>query len=171
MIFRKKSEKYGLEAEILVDDCDAHLLSNYGWGLWKTERHSGFYVVFQNSPRNKDLRNKRLHRIIMQAKSSDIVDHINRNPLDNRRSNLRLCTQAENNRNAGKRKDGRDSQFKGVSKSKFIQKPWIYQIQKDFKKYGGYAKTELEAAEAYNNLARELFGVYAVLNIIPQDSK
>lgn len=37
-----------------------------------------------------------LHRLVMNAKEGEVVDHIYHNPLDNRKKNLRLCTQGEN---------------------------------------------------------------------------
>lgn len=56
-----------------------------------------------------------LHRLIMGVTDSNlVVDHINKNPLDNRRSNLRICTYQENSRNSSKHKIG-DNRFIGVS--------------------------------------------------------
>lgn len=43
----------------------------------------------------------RFHRIVMNAKSEQIVDHINKNRADNRKKNLRVCNRAENDRNRG----------------------------------------------------------------------
>jgi len=68
---------------------------------------------------NIDLGGKRttlkLHRYILGFKKGDpIVDHKNGNPLDNRKSNLRSCTNAENLRNRGKTKNNK-SGYKGVS--------------------------------------------------------
>lgn len=49
------------------------------------------YVIFGH--------NKSLHREIMNPPEGMVIDHKNHNPLDNRRDNLRICTQAENTRN------------------------------------------------------------------------
>ena len=43
---------------------------------------------------------KYLHRIIMNAKKGDVIDHINHDTLDNRRENLRIVTHSENKRNS-----------------------------------------------------------------------
>jgi hypothetical protein len=56
-----------------------------------------------------------LHRFIMNAKKGEIVDHINKNKLDNRKENLRLCTIKENVRNCKLSKNN-NSGFNGVSK-------------------------------------------------------
>lgn len=55
-----------------------------------------------------------LHRIIMDAKSGEVVDHINRNGLDNTRDNLRIVNTSINNRNANLRTDN-STGVKGVT--------------------------------------------------------
>lgn len=68
-----------------------------------------------------------LHRYLLDAPKSKKVDHINRNPLDNRRQNLRLCTTQENNRNK-RMLDENTSGVTGVHYSK-VDKKWIAQIK------------------------------------------
>jgi hypothetical protein len=87
-----------------------------------------------------------------------VVDHINRNRLDNRLENLRICTQKENSYNTSKR----GGKFKGVSKMK---SGWCARISKD-----GSVHTikgipsEKEAAKIYDMMAEELFGQFAGKN-------
>lgn len=56
----------------------------------------------------------RLHRLIAQAPKHSVVDHINRNVLDNRRCNLRVCDHATNNRNRKKQRPVRDGVYKNA---------------------------------------------------------
>jgi hypothetical protein len=95
-----------------------------------------------------------------------VVDHINGDPLDNRKSNLRVCTQAENLRNRRKRAKPTSSKFKGVSRHTISrQKPWLAKIKSDGKTiYLGTFETEEQAAEAYDRAALERFGTFAHLN-------
>lgn len=100
-------------------------------------------------------------------------DHINRDPLDNRRENLRLATRRQNTVNTQKPKITSrgtvpTSQYKGVSlasDSSKRSKPWVATISIDWrnnkKKFLGYFKTEEEAHEAYIQAARELHGEFA----------
>ena len=103
-----------------------------------------------------------MHRLIMNAPPGKVVDHFNANRQDNRRANLRLCSQAQNIR--GRRKFRGTSQFKGVSWNKRIRK-WVASIFCDGKYiWLGHFGDEVEAARAYDKAARELFGEYARLN-------
>jgi hypothetical protein len=158
MIVTKVSPKYG-EVEILIDEKDAYLLGSGGY-VWGSERHNSLYVIV-----TQDGQQKRLHRAIMNAQPGEVVDHINGNALDNRRCNLRITTQAGNNKNARKRKDAQTSKYKGVHYSS-REKKWKAQIQKDGIKYNlGTYETEIEAAKAYDNAAIDLFKEYAILNL------
>ena len=90
---------------------------------------------------------KMLHRFIVPCEPDMDIDHINRNPLDNRRENLRpLCRS--NNTVKATRPENCQSKYKGVKLSK-NKKRWIAQIKVEGdNKYGGTFNTELAAAKA-----------------------
>lgn len=121
-----------------------------------------------------------MHRVIMNLNFGDkqLVDHINGNTLDNRRCNLRICSNAQNCRNRGKQKNN-TSGMKGVFKDvqKYKQKDgsiqiytyWRAQIMINGKnKTLGYFpfndEGKIQASQAYNQAAKEYFGKFAYLN-------
>jgi len=99
-----------------------------------------------------------LHRFLMEPAVDMQVDHKNGDTLDNRRYNLRVCTRAENLRNA--KKHCGFSKYKGVVWSKQIKR-WTVKIQG---KHIGTFLNEEDAACAYDGEARRVFGDYAILN-------
>lgn len=111
-----------------------------------------------------------LHRLIMSCPEGMVVDHINGDTLDNRRSNLRVCTRKQNQYNQKKHKGRRHSQYKGVTfRKNLISKPWEAFIYKDYKSRRlGYFETEKLAAQAYNSAAIQAYGEFARLNIIEE---
>jgi hypothetical protein len=104
-----------------------------------------------------------MHRVIMEVKKGQYVDHVNGNKLDNRRENLRVCTLSQNNMNR-KGYNGKTSKYKGVSRHKQTGK-WIACITvKKKQTYIGLFVTQEDAALAYNKKAKSLHGEYATLN-------
>jgi hypothetical protein len=148
------SKKYGCKF-VTIDKEDFNKIKNYKLRLSKTT--NGFYV---NCRLKGSKLSKTLHSIIMETK---FIDHINGNPLDNRKSNLRNANYFTNNRNSAKRKDYKYSKYKGVGKN--YRNQWIARIQFNNKRILiGTFKTALEAAKAYDIKAKELHKEFARLN-------
>jgi len=110
-----------------------------------------------------------LHRVVYERElgrklePGEQVDHIDRNTFDDRIENLRLATNAQNNRNRSKRK-GCSSEYKGVCWHKATKK-WQVQIRVDWKLIPlGYFTDEMDAASAYDEAAMKYFGEFASLN-------
>jgi hypothetical protein len=75
--------------EVLVDDADLPFASQHKWRLQRIQKSKTFVYAVTGV-------GVYLHRLITQAGPGQLVDHINHNTLDNRRSNLRLCTHSQN---------------------------------------------------------------------------
>jgi hypothetical protein len=108
-------------------------------------------------------RKERLHRLIAAPQPGQVVDHINGNPLDNRRCNLRACAHRDNIRNQRARSDG-TSKYRGVSFNSRTGK-WVAGIKDATgRRHLGYFAVEEGAARAYDREALVLFGEFARLN-------
>lgn len=139
----------------IVDEADFATLSSRNWHL----NNNGYFYTHQTL----------LHQMIMGKKKGYIIDHINRDRLDNRRSNLRWVTPSQSLFNTSKRKNG-TSQYKGV----FVVKPgtgrlkstrWSCQINFNKKRvHIGHFDTEHQAALAYDLWAKDIAGEHAKLN-------
>jgi len=141
-----------------VDEEDLLELSNYRWQL--TEKGRGKRYVMTH----KDGKVILMHRHIKRARDNEEVDHINSNGLDNRKRNLRFVTRSQNMQNAKKRKNC-SSRYKGVDwdkrKKKWRARIWV-ELRKDT--HIGYFTSEIDAAKAYDEKAREFYRDYARLN-------
>lgn len=137
---------------ILIDDADHAWLSKYRWSL-----NSAGYPQASGG--------KLLHRLITGAQKGEYVDHKHQNPLDCRRSELRLCRQSQNQANRRKTANC-SSQYKGVSWNKDNQK-WRARItsrQSGRLLHLGYFIDEVEAATKYDEAARAQYGEFALTN-------
>lgn len=147
----------------LVDDDIYELYGHLKWNLSNTG-----YVQRIVRLGNGKRKNILLHRLVMNAPKGIQVDHINRDKLDNRRENLRLATSSQ--QQANQTAKGGYSKYKGVFKERSKRCPWFAAIRFEGKTYylGSFA-TELEAAKAYNDAAKKLYGEFACLNDIPDE--
>lgn len=146
-----------------VDDADYPALSQYKWYALQTVKHA-YASRYEPCPDGGPRRRIYMHRVIIHAKHGELVDHVDRDSLNNQRSNLRICTYSENAANA-KYDPGAGSQFKGVSRYKNRRHEFVASISFRGKRHiiGAFA-TELEAAVAYDLAARAMFGAFALLN-------
>ena len=115
----------------------------------------------------------KVHRLMAEAFLSDWkptlqVDHINGDKTDNRIENLRMVSPSGNNSGFQKKRKNTTSQYRGVSFKKHAKK-WCAAIQwKGVYKNLGYHNTEIEAAHAYNNYAKEIGAPNECLNNLTQ---
>ena len=146
----------------LVDDEDFDFLNQWKWHASCTSTIYAIRNPLVPSPNCSCGCTKKLvvflHRLIMNAPKNLSIDHINGDSLDNRKSNLRLCTRSQNCQNRAKLKKPTLSIYKGVQ-------PWFKKWRVIVrKKHVGMFKTEIEAAKAYDKKAKELFGEFARTN-------
>jgi hypothetical protein len=161
--------------EAIVDDDDYEMLMEHKWYADKdyTIKSKDKFYVKRSPPRDSNGKQKNIpmHRQITNAPEGMQVDHINGNTLDNRKENLRICTNQQNQMNRG-RANNNKSGYKGVcyrkKKKDMINeysKPWQARIKHNQKQiYLGMYKTKEEAARAYDKKAIELHGEFAQLN-------
>jgi hypothetical protein len=147
----------------LIDDEDFDNVSRYKWQA----RPAGntCYAVRNFSNADSTIYVS-LHRYILNAPRGKTIDHINRNGLDNRRSNLRFVSLFENARNKAPclRRANRSSRYKGVLYRQ-RQRRFAACIRVGRKNFHlGYYRDEIAAAVTYDIAAMMLFGEYAYLN-------
>lgn len=139
-----------------VDDEDYELLSQHEWRI--SPGRNTMYAAMRGAHFQS------LHRFLLKPPAELFVDHIDGNGLNNQRSNLRLCTDAQNKRNHGVRKNS-TQEFKGVSKHA-NGKGWTVRMRDASGKmacYGTYAYPQM-AALVYDKVALEVLGEFAWLN-------
>jgi hypothetical protein len=132
----------------IIDPCNKHLLE-YRWCM-----DSNGYALGR-----VDGKLTRLHKLVINAKCTD---HIDRNKLNNLKSNLRSCSFSENSQNLSSY--GKTSMYKGVSFAK--GKYWaVYaKFPNSKKRFWGYYDSEIEAAKAYNKAAKKYGSEFSYLN-------
>lgn len=145
----------------LVDDVDFDYLNQWKW-FCEASHHAARDQHIGMDGKKEIKKRIKMHRLIMDAPGGMEVDHIDGNPLNNQRSNLRVVTHAQNQKNL-KIPRHNTSGYKGVYWDKVRQK-WIAAIHSGKTiNLGGFITKE-EAAKRYNEAAIERFGEFARLN-------
>jgi hypothetical protein len=146
---------------LLVSACDYKYATEFKWYL-NGSGYPGTYGSYDGSV--KFSRPVPFHQLVMGYSNGLVIDHINRNKLDNRRANLRLCTATENSYNKSKPKNS-SGKYKGVTKRGKKNPSYIASITKNGNKHEiKGCLTEEDAAKMYDIMAEELFGQYAAKN-------
>lgn len=146
-----------------VDDADYDELIKTKWHVVASSDGKSFYAArYVRMPDGRNS-NETMHRVVMMAKPGEEVDHRFHDTLDNRRSQLRIATHAQNQRNRLLSKYN-TSGYKGVSWNRERCK-WEVRIRVDgVKKNGGRFDCKLEAARAYDKLSRQYHQDYSLNN-------
>lgn len=140
----------------IVDAADYEWLSQWKW------YYDNGYAVRKEGPRRNHCKIY-MHRQLAGTPRGKITDHTNGDGLDNRRANLRICTQAENLRNRGLQRNN-TSGYKGAYWHAQAGR-WYSKIKAGGKNISlGMFDTAEEAARAYDAAALELYGEFASLN-------
>lgn len=143
------SPKHGI-FKVKIDYEDKEKVSNYKWVV---SIHKGgvFYIVATDRDNG---RNVQLHRLITNCPSNLTVDHINHDTLDNRKENLKVCTQSENNLNKGLYQCNKTG-YKNICKGK--RKPFRVAITRNRKQLCSKEFNSLfEAIEYRDNFLKEI---------------
>jgi hypothetical protein len=146
-----------------VDDDDYEWLNQWKW--YCDKRGDLYYAARAIRRENGKWMPLRMHRAVLKLPHGDHrrIDHIDRNGLNNTKSNLRICSHQNNMRNRRK-VPSKTSTFKGVFK-KCDRKRWYAAIGLNKKTYHiGVFDSEIEAAKAYDVVAQKYFGEFARLN-------
>jgi len=165
-----------------IPDFDDYLISNFGRvksfkqneeRILKNKNGINGYCFISVINNAGKLVNKYIHRLLAELFIENpnnllYVDHQDTNKLNNDLSNLRWCTQAQNQQNKNTMCSKTSSKYKGVYWEKRRQK-WVARIRFEGKQYHlGYFASEIEAALAYNQTARKFFKQFAKLNEIDE---
>ena len=150
----------------IVDDNMFDYLNQWKWYV-HNKKHTNYAArtEYFNGKKTKIYMHREILRV-QGVQEHNLTDHSNRNGLDNRLCNLRICTPKQNCMN--RRPTGDTSKYKGVYYNSQKQK-WVAQIcykKKRVSTHIGSYMTEIEAAKAYDTKALEMFGEYANCNFI-----
>lgn len=158
--------KYGKGKVVIVDDEDYIDLIKYKWFLSSPGLNRKQYVRCRIG-NNTDIR---IHRFLMSAKMGQMVDHKNGNTLDNRRDNLRFCTNQENQRNSKRHSDKLN--INGIYVPKGIKydksrpnRPWIGRISINGERIStkGFKNIE-DCIKCYSEMVGKFYGEFARLS-------
>jgi hypothetical protein len=145
----------------IIDDEDFELVRHYKWYACYFPNVDGFYAMTRIKGDDwKHGKTLLMHRLILDAPKGVKTDHENKNTLDNRRSNLRVCNSSQNGCNRGKQVNNTTG-FKGVSfHAKTNKFRAIIGVNNKLKHLGCF-DTAIEASNVYQAAAIELHKDFA----------
>ena len=153
-IFSRKNGEF----EIPIDTEEIDKIKLHSWTINKYKSNKGKYEKYYIASGKGLL----LHRYIMNAEKGQVVDHISNDSLDNRKTNLRLCTQKENGENNKLHKNNK-SGHKGVMWYYYNDlNKWMAYICVDLKRITlGYFNEYEDAVNAREKAEEMYFGDYS----------
>lgn len=179
----KKIKLTNSDKECYVSDEDFEFVSQWKWYLTGRAKYATSSILLPNGKRKMVL----LHRVIYERMTEKPIpqgfqiDHVNRNPIDNTRENLRLATWSQNMRNrAVKNISGYIGVYRYIRKRKHKDKTfhityhWRAHIQGDKEYAKNFPFTEegkIAAAKWRDEMAKKLHGEFAALNFPDTDTK
>ena len=146
-----------------VDPGDYERLRKYEWLAFKGKN---YFYARRRVPTGKAKKQTLvyMHRMVIKVPEGMVVDHINHDAMDNRSTNLRAATKAQNLCNRKKFPNSTSSKYKGVSWVKRHRKWQAGITLKNKKIFLGNFRDEIEAARAYDRAAMKYHGEFACLN-------
>lgn len=151
-------------AVAMVDDADYDTVAAYNWRLHKTRKGGRYAVRGAWNRSKKQSQPQPMHALILGVPFGTMVDHRNRDTLDNTRQNLRVCNASQNQANSPKESGRFASRYKGVTWHKRVGK-WQASIKVNGRShYLGLFSDEVSAAKAYDAAASRHFGEFALPN-------
>lgn len=150
-VTRKNGDKH----TILVDTSDFEKVKNYIWHVFKNVGSLTYYTRTRVGRTPKSM-----HQLLLDVPEGMEVDHADCDGLNNSRKNLRIATSSQNKANTHRKPS--KTGFRGV-----FENGNKFQVRIGFKSCTipiGTFNTALEAAEAYDKKAVELYGIFAITN-------
>lgn len=145
----------------LVDDADYEWLNQHKWYAGK--RRQSWYAYRGTEENGHKIA---MHQMILRTPKGMKTDHRNGDGLDNRRENIRICTNTENVRNQRTQQRQKSSVFKGVHWCA-TYKRWVSKIKVNHRRiYLGRFHNEVEAALAYDVGALKYHKEFAKFNFM-----
>lgn|SRR3990167_2249296 len=154
-----------------VDPEDYGRLTKFRWNaFWNNKRRYYRAIRHCYDKNTGKWKNVYMSREVMGSPKDLVIDHVNHDTLDNRKSNLRPCRPKDNLRNKKRHKDN-TSGFTGVCRAAHGSKSWEAKIGVSGKSiYLGSFRYKAQAAIAYNEAAIRYFGEFSCLNVLPPQS-
>lgn len=145
----------------LVDDADFDMVNQHSWVYTKHNTNHYAHTTISEGGRRKTVK---MHRMILNAPNGKEVDHKNNNGLDNRRSNIRLCTRSQNQANSNVKSNSLTG-IKGVHQRKDNGR-WRAHAHRDGKRvWLGHFDTAKEATMAYVTYIKQFDGEFTKLGV------